>query len=257
MIQFDIKNKSRLKDLVYTQLSGLVLTLSLSGCILGNQSIPATTSVSNEPIDKISGFYITEPKSLSYSAELSLGNSPRIATAAPTNMPSEVSNTMTNPVLLVISNMKTGLADIGTFDGKFPISLLVQSDLSLAATWNTHAHTYWRDPLCKNYATYSVGGQLSQTTTRKAPLNFIKTISGEMQIQFRVLSRFRGNCTTTFQALSACYQDAAQCGGATGADNIQLQTHVLSVFQPWIQAGVFTASEISSLTQFGFEATYQ
>ena len=81
--------------------------------------------------------------------------------------------------------------------------------------------------------------------------------SGRIQLKVQVIEAFEGTCGPTLQSMSDCYQDATLCGEATTAENLQLQTQIQEMFNPYIDAHAMSASDIPSLSNIAYEVQYE
>jgi hypothetical protein len=217
------------------------LTITLSGCRLGNNAIyPA-------PADPISGYYASQAQSVVYSATLS--GQTVTTTGAVSQLDPLVSNTFTNPMAIELSAP-------GSLTGDLISGLNTQNalPLTLAADQMTlppftgaisDAVPAWlTDSSCtvQTFITYSgmldpLGSTPSTGSIGDTPVTLIGRLSLSVTISIVIQG---STCSTALQNISACYLNQADCAGQQSSD--------FSFFDPWIAAQTFTGAGIANLT---------
>ncbi len=234
---------------------GLSLALTLSGCYIGNQTVYLPTPVATGTSDTISGYYLANPSSLKfYATEVQT-----IEKDAPvTQIPAEITQDFTNPLIFVINDYTSGASVLAAPDATsgFPVTVNTTT-LALSYSATTRSATFWQDPKCTSSVLIKESGTLTQNANVAAPAGNTYPLKGSLQLTLQVITRLQGNCTASFVAMYACYQESTQCGGTSTKTNLSLQGEVIHIFAPWINSGTIQASDIPNLTGYAYEVTYQ
>ena len=252
---FTMERPNWISYLFYGSLA-IVLSWMTSGCRFGNRTETQAGSSSNS--DPYSGYYVTAPKSLSF---LVTTTSTVQKSADVSQIPSEISTYLTNPVALVVTNLNTGKAvitspamlnsDQGT---SLPINL--KSDLSLSFHGQSTSAELWTDTACQSYLDFQESGKVTQNTNIQGPSGNTLALSGQLQLTFKITNYLSGDCTATLQFFANCYQDSTQCEGSTSDQNLRIQAAIQDTFAPYIDSGAMNFSDFPSVTSYGYEAAY-
>ncbi|MGK5085164.1 hypothetical protein WDW37_17895 [Bdellovibrionota bacterium FG-1] len=234
--------------------TGALLTV-LSGCKLGNNIAAPTSS----PTDPVTGFYGTQPQTLTFCASHPATECNSVAT---NQIPQLIATEMTNPVAFILADATTGQAEIVDYTlGKTALPIWMDTDnTTLSLVENFAPNPIWQDGKCTMRLYLEEEGTLVPGESKPVP-NTTRFTMGRITLTIRVTQVFEnasvGACQTTLQAMSNCYQDISQCGGADAAANKALQTEVQNIFETYIQAKVITAAEIATATNIAYEIQYQ
>ncbi len=236
----------------------LGLAMICSSCRLGNLIIPGTnspTSASNNtPTSSTNGFYVTQPKSLKFYATLSA----TVEKDAPTDqIPHFISQYITNPVALWVTDASSGLAGLAAPTGTqgFPIYLDSSNHLSYSQT--TTPRTFWQDPACQRNLLVNETGTILPNPGVTSPPDNTLPLSGSILLTVQIINQFQGTCAPSFSAMHQCYLDSTQCGGTDSNANATLQAQVIELFAPWIQSQTIQTSDIPNLSGYAYEVSYQ
>ncbi|MBI2712595.1 MAG: hypothetical protein HYX41_07070 [Bdellovibrio sp.] len=235
-----------------TKVAVLMVCVGLlqTGCRFGNHEVP------QESPTPYNGVYITSPKKVAVSATVSGKNMGSVEVDL-TLLPKLLTQYITNPVLFVQVDTTTGLSGIAPpSDTKHSLPVILAKDGTLSFSGATSPETFISDPKCQTYLSITEKGALHKDSSLKPPSGSHLPITGKMELEITLTSKFEGTCQPTFEALADCYQDLTLCGGNTLAENTSIQKTVVSAFAPWIDAKVIQPSDISNLTDYSYDVSY-
>lgn len=230
-----------------------VMATQLTGCRFGNY-----TSAPQQP-DPVTGFYGANPQSLQFCAT---GTATQCAQASPSQIPSFISAEITNPVALIVQDASTGDAVLTNYAGTGQTALPItvgSDDVTLSYTTSSSPVTLWNNPNCTTTTYLEENGTIVPGPGQPVPGSTSNT-AGSLTLSVQVTQTFdgpNGSCAPELQAMSNCYQDVTQCGGADSGTNQQLQATVQGIFSTYIQAGVMAASDIPNMANVAYEVHYQ
>ena len=220
----------------------------MTGCRIGNHIQEA------EVIDSYSGYYLTEIKELTFTATTT--QSVR-APSPVSNVPSDLSSVLTNPVAIILQDSASGRANIESKDGKQTLPTTISKDFTLFMDGSSSSKTLWEDPSCQTYLELQELGQIIKSNDPLSLQGNSLPLSGRIQLKVQITNVIHGNCTATLQTLLNCYQDANHCGADSTADNESIQSGLIAFFKPWIDSQAFLPTEIPNLISYGYEAVYE
>jgi hypothetical protein len=242
----------------YSGVMVLFLSWALTGCRFGNHlELPQS-----EPT--VNGYYATQIQSLRYCSVLKNtdGSTATSCQSADTrNVPDFFFNIFTNPVILYLDDPASGT---GTFRNKIDTSLGVHVNIGTDGklSWDyvyDPSSFAWVDPGCLMQTEVVEDGRYTQDKNLGTSADGIP-LSGSVQLDIQRIDAFAGDtetaCDSTFTQLAQCYQDSSTCGGTSDADNTELTAEVQSFFNPYIEAGVMSASDIARVRALSYEAVY-
>lgn len=237
----------------YSGLLALIVSWTLgmiSGCRWGNHVEKAANP------DPISGYYETQPQTLQYCA-----SSPKeTCKALPTNqLPALMAEVITDPVGFVVGDQASGNATIiNAFEKQNPAGLAVELNKDFSIS-NAGHKTIKLDSNCVMHHFMEISGNLSQnpTTSIKVISGASFRIMGRLALFVRMSQSFEGQCDTVMNLMNMCYEDPSYCWGGGAAANSQAHQEVLSIFDPYVMAGVLDSKAIAGATDLGFEISYE
>jgi hypothetical protein len=230
--------------LSYTLTGALAILASwaLTGCRFGNHQVDQA-----QQTDGVSGYYETQPQSMKYCATTASETCQNVGT----NMiPADFTSILTNPVALKLQDASTGQAVLfSAFGGTTGIAIFANTDQSLSVVGTANAQL-WDDPACTRTDQQLIEGAYTKTSgpwTSNTP-----TIpkSGRINLTITYTITLNGTCTTSLQAIAACYGDATKCG-------THEQSETQDLFGGYISAGSMTAADIPNTTALAYEIVYQ
>jgi hypothetical protein len=225
----------------------ILILLTLTSCRFGNRI------EQQENPDKITGFYETALQSVSYCATT---GSQVCANVAVSQVPSDFPVVMSNPVILLMTDLSSGSARLfSKEDNGYYLRTKVFPDDKLSYSSVGGPGTFWEDPSCYNRIYDVQEGSFTRSTGQKSADGF--PLSGTLEIKFTHNATIEGSCGPTLQLISECYSDMTKCGGASMTENQLIQEAFQNFLNPYIQSGAMTASDIPNLTALGYEVTYQ
>lgn len=232
----------------------VAIAWTLTGCVFGNHIIPATNP------DTISGYYSTQAQTLKFFT--TVNGQDASADAPVTQIPSSVSAILTNPLWVQLQDPSTGAAQMSSpSDPSQYLAVDFQSDnQTFGINGSYNPATLWTNPGCTIQEYIEVTGRIEPPGDAPSSMAFLGTsyeIAGQVSMDVWIEQRISGNCAWSLQAVSACYQDVSQCGGATSQDNQASQEYVQQLFSPYVQAGILTAQDIQTVSDIAFQISYQ
>ena len=239
------------------------LSGATSGCFIGNQVVAQPSS------DPFSGYYLTEPQSLTFYVTTSSTLQKEAAThfipAQSGNFsPAQLGNFITNPVAFILNDAASGDASITSpaalNSGSGPVPALpiyLNTDNTLEFQGSSSPTTYWKDPACQTFIEITESGTLQQTQNLTPPPGNTHHLLGKIQLKVEFVRKFVGNCTATFQTISDCYADATQCTGDKAAQSPAVQQEILNTIDLLVKADALNPKEIPSMSNFAYQVLYQ
>lgn len=228
----------------------IIIPLELAGCRLGNREEAAPQSAS------YTGVYVTLPKSLTLSvrvdgkeeqAPLDLGMIPKLITQF-----------LTNPVFFGEVDKATGLGGLASpKDTSKALPVYVASDGTLTFSGTTRPLPYFTDPECLSHLAITEKGALHKDSKVPSPAGNKLPLAGRLSLDVKVATVFEGSCQPTFDALAQCYNDATQCGGSDASEDEAIHEAVVAAFSPFITAKILDAADISKVTEYSYEVSYE
>lgn len=241
--------RSRLKRPLATAVGATaLLTLLpalLSGCELGKND----SKLELVGYDTSTGYYRTQPQSLALVAQIA-GEVVHGAGSIQ-NIPADLKATFTNPVLLVISNPVTGAGAIlhHTDDRMGFTATIDQNSGKISKSAGGYAE--YKD--CMLDQTVIVNGdyvKLAETVENGF------TVRGNVGFDYDLQYIFSGSepdCREWLTKMENCYANDAACetSGYVNSDFVHL------LFDPYVDSGLFSASEIDSVEGIRLRASYR
>jgi hypothetical protein len=229
--------------LLFAALSG-----TLSGCRFGNRVEEAVRPRG------YSGYYRTAPQTLTF---CSIHSSTDCAQAPVNQIPSLIANVMTNPIALISRDDTGSSAYLAASDESgFALPTLVDvASSSLSYVGQTSPVALWDDPACTTRLYVDEAGSFTQSTSAGTLAG--KPLSGTLAITLSITRTIDGNCTASLTAMKSCYENESQCGGADSAENANLHEAVVAFFDPFIQAGVLPAANLTQASVLAYEVRYE
>jgi hypothetical protein len=241
------------KPLFGATLMAGTLLLTLSGCRFGNRIERADTSAASQ--DPISGYYATQAQSVTFCAESA---TTECGQASASEIPTFIRATMTNPVILYLSDSDGSGLLLANDGSDYGIATTFKSLSEIEHVSQSDAETLWLDPACTRTAILQEVGSFSANSSKRTMSD-----PGSLSLTFTYYEMFDGDCTATFTQLQACMNDATQCSETPGSPSetleelAELQETVSNFFGPYLESGALNASDIPQLKTFAFEVTYQ
>ena len=229
-----------------------VLVLSASACRFGNRtSEPDTSTVSTDPI---TGYYETQAKTLTFCTE---GATNRCIDTPLDKIPTFFKAAVTNPVGLLLDDSETGAGYIIASDGSgYNLPTGFASTASIQYQGATSPGTLWDDPACNTHIELSQTGSLSKTASASSSADGLP-LTGALTLTMSLLQSFDGDCAPSLTAMEACMNDPTTCGGVDDEENVLYMQAVQEFFQPYLDSGVITSTDIPGLTTLSYEVTYE
>jgi hypothetical protein len=230
----------------------LVCTLfcasALSACEFGNKSTTTLTGY-----DTISGFYSSLPQSVSFRA--------KIGTEAERNVPSTVLHipafikaVMANPTMLYFDDPIGGTGSLRShLDSEVGFATRIQDK---AGTFGLSNTAYAEVSGCRFQQDIVHSGTFSQSATTTV-VSDVK-VRGQMSIDYALTYSLIGDdadCDNMRAAFLSCYTNDIGCSTNTGS--IFYKPFIQLVFDPLIEAGVMTVSEIGSARLVSYRVVYE
>ncbi len=205
--------------------------------------------------DQLSGYYNSAPQALTFYTVVS-GTEHATDSNPSTRTPPEIAEVMTDPVIFLnyqpadrigVFASSTGKGDLlGIFYGADQKTLEVQ--------YSNDAVAWPGAPTCIRHAGTAGAGKIVKET----PITAGKfTISGRAQVEWTKSYSFTGDCAAAFQQMASCYSDAALCPGTSASDRTGYKDFIRSFFNPYIDAGAMSASDIPNTTAVGYTVRYE
>jgi hypothetical protein len=222
----------------------------LTGCRLGNaiEGAPET--------DPWTGFYEAAPQTLQFCSVNRQTHETDCGAAATTEIPALLANHV--PRLMIFQLLKSSTQ--GAFYSPYvsnPKDYVLYSTLGEAGRLTLEKgfepSEFWRDPQCLAQLDMSGEGMLSKTSSNV--ISGVKT-KGRYRGTVSVIWMFGSACGPEFEALRSCYLDAAQCGGASPADNTSIQESIRAFFLPYVNANVLGTTDWSWIQNLAYEVSY-
>jgi hypothetical protein len=244
--------------LVVAFVLGSLMTV-ISGCRFGNHSSSDDGDAESDPV---SGFYGTSPQTLKFCTTQSAGTV--CGNVATNQVPELIAEEMSDPVALILQDGGTGNAYFTAYNGGGQTALPVwvgEDNTTLKFVGSFNPSTLWPGTNCVSRMYLEEEGQVMPGEAADVPGYTSKT-RGRVQLQVRITEVFddylAGNsCVAALQAMSDCYQNSAQCGGADSSANENRHEYVQSIFEPYIQAHAMTAADIATTANISYEIQYQ
>jgi hypothetical protein len=214
-----------------------------TGCRFGNNS-----KTTYKGYDLLSGYYTTEPRTYALAVHVAgeVGN--RTKNEVITKIPLTVREVVTNPFLLYFDDPITGIASIrNPADSEigFNVNLNADSGMFTASgggTMNSGSGCVLEQLIQK-------AGSIAQFSERKIVNNY--SARGSATVEYSVEHNFTGadvNCTDWQTDFHNCYT-TSNCD-----DESTSLAHF--IFDPFVDAGLITPSEIKTVRSLRFVATY-
>ncbi len=236
-------------------LTAALIGLSLSGCRVGNHVEPSSQAVAQSNPDKISGYYETQPQHLNYCA--TVAGQVTCSETTVNNIPAEIAKVMTNPVILVMSDLNSGAAEIvdtKTNRSYLPVTALEDGTLSMIGMGNPGS--FFGSTECFSQLFVKEVGSFNKNQGSGRMFGDHE-ISGRIQLSIKIVETLQGNCTDWLTALRDCYADETKCGGKTPAEDADTQNQIQSIFGPYIDAQALTIDQIPDLSVMTYEVVYE
>ncbi|MFZ9595487.1 MAG: hypothetical protein ACO3A2_05355 [Bdellovibrionia bacterium] len=229
------------------------LSWATSGCRMGNFQQTRSRSSGS---DSISGYYATSPDTLKFYVATTTG---LIEKSAPlTLLPSEMTQVVTNPVALILTQASTGAARLINPTGQSYLPIFVNSDQTLSYAGNSEPAPFFLDPACKSSLEIVEWGKVNPNRDASlAPSSPTLALLGTLELTVQVMKTLSGECEATLLQLSACAQSAQNCGGTTEAQNQELHTWAEELFEPWILSGALSLADLPQMHAFAYEVTFK
>lgn len=235
-----------------------------AGCIrIGNQVVQAPN-----PDDGVSGFYYTQPQSLTFYAQLSTETSPRICTTAPgtgvqqcanttsNNVPALLSQVMTNPVGLFVEDTTNQIAAVLATDGSGNNMGVTfnPSNNTIAYLGELYPTTFWNnDSACQRQVNWSGPGSYSRFSTTQVDGNM--RIFGRLTSEITITYTYSG-CGTDLPNMATCYA-TGNCGTGSAAGDANLQTTAINEFGSYVNSGIIAPTDIANISYLSYQVSYQ
>lgn len=235
----------------------VVITVAAGGCRIGNYSSKSNSGSSDA--DPVTGYYDATPQSLQFCAA---ATTTQCMPASTTQIPSFIGDNITNPLALILNDSTSGEALMtAAVGGETAIPIWVGTDnTELYYANNTSPQIVWLDSKCTTQLYLEEEGSIVRGAGHYVQGTKNGRTVGSLTLMVQVIRTFDGAggaCAPELQAMSTCYQNINQCGGATSAENQARQDHVRDLFETYIQAGTMTAADIPNVTAVAYEIHYQ
>jgi hypothetical protein len=233
-------------------------TFGTTGCFLRNLVVYPPAA------DSVSGFYATQPQSVSYT-EVQNG------TAATQNgsvnaVPSYAASLFVNPltVQLASAGASTGyifpylnqnLAQPIDFNAaNKAVTITNTAVTSVIDAWGSSSACQLATVLNVNGTLTSLGSTSPYTNINGTPVTLLGRFSGTVTVALWIIDSTGAStaaCTAALANISSCYSNVNNCGATGGAltDNQTILSGYQSLFGTWVDdAHVITAADIGDLT---------
>ena len=239
------------------------LAITLSGCRIGNHETAAPNS------DPYSGYYGTAPQAMKLYATYTPQNTSTPQTTSesvsPSQTPEELATFFTDPLAFKVNTSTNTSAFIITpANPNSGLSVTFSAtDQSFSLSGSFQPSTLWSDPNCTIEDFLDFNGNLAPLGSTPNPMNAMGTsftLLGRITMDVRLEKKFLPDlitCSASLQAMYSCYQNVSNCMGSSLSDQQMNLLIVQSLFDPFIQAGAMSASDIPFTTSVAYEVTYQ
>lgn len=225
------------------------------GNLRGSVRLPFRESSSDHPNpDQTSGYYATTPARPSFCATHSTSQCADVATD---QIPATFQSVVSNPVGVAMKDLTSGLAYLVNSDGSGN-ALKIDVDMptgKLSLIGSSGANTFWLDASCTIEMFLQESGALTRYGTSTVSTTGL-TVIGGMQLKVQMIQEIKGDCAHSFSQVHDCYLDPLQCGGSDNTENLNLQTSVKGLLDPYINAGVMSLSDLPNLKTLAYELNY-
>ena len=221
----------------------IMIPVLLSGCRVGNR-----TSTKLSGYDLVSGYYMTEPSSLSITKKIGPNGSLVTIPSNVQNIPSSLKNTMNNPMIIQITNLSTGDAVMIN-----PVNNSLGFDIKVNTDTKTIALSIG------GFATIT-GCRIDQTIIRNGSYNeqagSIAGVQarGRVSLDYTTEYKWSGDdadCNPWLEtAFHDCYVDDSQCTDFSS-------DFVHSIYDPFIQSGFMSVADIKTARLVSYTARYR
>lgn len=236
---------------IFTGTLAVILSWALSGCRLGNHVEEGPT-----PPPSLTGYYETAPQQLTFCTTLKPDANTVCNEVSVNLVPGLISSVMGNPIAFQIMNDETGEARFFyPFGSGYTMPVYVNKDTKeLSYIGSTQTEVLWIDPACTTQLYLEEKGMVN--TGASNTVQGLTTV-GRIALDIKVYSTYEGTCDDSLLDMENCFFDSNQCGGADATENGVLQTAVQNMYNPYIQAGVIKAEDISNISSLGYTVSYK
>ncbi len=222
----------------------------LSGCRLGNH-----LELPQNP-DQISGYYETAPQSFEVCA--TYDHSSCNLNTPVNQIPSMPAVIMSNPVILLMKDLKTGEALLGDSRGSgYAIRIFADESGRLTDERHFNPSTFWVDEPCYWQESIVEEGTYSKNSPGVSVSNQEPKISGKIELSFEYYFQFFGTCDQTLGTLYSCYLDPNKCGDTDSAKNAKYHLFTKSIFDLYLAAQVMQETDIKTAKALYFKVLYK
>lgn len=226
--------------------------VSVSSCRLGNR-VGAATSQSQLD-DGVTGFYSSQLRRVQFCATLTTGTTckdePRLG-----NAPYEVSDTMSNPVALILykgSKTEGVLSHNSLQGGRLPINISGTTSLTFNGTGSFELIPGFS---CDGVLALDEQGAVSQHSSTQEISGY--PVRGNMILEFIVRRTWdAAACQTALQYLKSCYDNVANCTQGPATDTQENHAYMQDWVDSYIAAGALTANDIPQLQGLSYQLWY-
>lgn len=211
-------------------------------------------------LDTVSGYYDMTPQSVSF-CMMKEGQSVETC-VQPSNkkIPQGILAILTDPIALILVKPETGDSVLKNPDGNGYIFTSVAMSGATYSSSISYSPVYASQPLwedkdpCILSMNRAESGNYSKYT---APHTDTKgrSIVGRVTYNVKRKYGFSGKCNS-LSTIASCYLSSQNCGGQDPVEDNQLQAMVQDFFSPFIDAGIFSVTEIPSLRMMRYEIQY-
>lgn len=249
-------NDGKINWISYLYYGGIAIFLSwvTTGCRFGSQ-----VQQSPNP-DHFSGYYMIGAESLTFFVTTRSGTTYNTTQkSAPVSLiPTEVSQVLTNPVALLLSDPNSGSANwISPLSTQSTLPVTVNQDSTLSFLGSTSDAPFIQNTDCLSHLEVSETGNLVKTSNLPSLPGNSLPLSGKVQLDIQVITQFQGNCDALFQFIGNCLQEVTACGAQSPTDNTTIQNYLYGFLAPWLQSQAIATSDIPNLVNLAYEVKYE
>ncbi len=230
--------------------------LSFSGCRIGNRV------EENSQTDTVSGYYETKPYQLQMCAGIS-GVEECGAINSTTPVPAFLDEILINPTWLLVASRSKKIAYLTPPGGEgryLPVQFGDDGTMVLPPS-RTDAVQARNDPSCVRYKEITLEGTFArsagpfETQTAFVPVGRLAFLISVEDLFVPACTNC--SCTSTMQEFQDCYQDVTRCGSSSNEGNAFNQMIAKEIFDPYVNAGIIRADQISRTTGFSYTVDYR
>ncbi len=234
----------------------IVLSWAVTGCRFGN----SVTTAKNK--DQITGYYEMRAQKIDLFTKLENEPSAREGVHSPNKIPAPIGSVTSNPSVLVMENLDTGLGFIGHYIQSKRVDwlpILISPSFGVSTSGQGDRFTAWGDQKCVRQHFFQGSGSLNQEAARL--IAAIQT-RGRIEMDLTFYNTYTGqnshsDCQASLASISQCYSDSTKCTGKSQQEKETQQRIQRLRFSPYIDAGIIDLSDLPNVEAMGYEVSYE